>query len=152
VIQRRQIDDRLSQPRAKIDVVEWPDNGREVESRYGRRDPDTGRPEIYLLRGLGRIDRDVRQHRASTDLLLSARLTQHFSQPDRTEVIAEAAFYRIPKRKLSIKGMRSGARSTAVIRPLHHDGRIERVHTRRGSRYRQLNGRHRSTLCAAAGQ
>src|SRR5262249_43402950 len=104
VVECGEIDDCLSQSRAKINVVEGPDNGRKRETGNRRADPEARCPKVGLLRRLGHCAGDVWKHGAAANSVQTARLPQHFVQSYRAEIVSKPPLDRIPHRKLAIEG------------------------------------------------
>ena len=91
VVECGEVDDRLSQSRTKINVIEWPDNRGKRET--GDRDiqPQARCPKVDLLHCFGHRARNVRKQGAASNSVLAAGLPQHFVETNWAQIVSKAA-------------------------------------------------------------
>lgn len=150
VVPRTQIDNRLSQAAAKIDIVKGADGRRDRKARNCDAEPFSS--ETDLLQSLGQIAARVRKQRTSCNLTLTLGLAHGVALSDCAEVIVETSRDGFAERKLARERQLRRARSASGERPLDLNCWVDRVYAGSRTCNGSLHCCHRPALSRAPGK
>ena len=148
VIERGQVRHGLAEAGLEGEVVERTHDGGNAEA--GHADAQSERGEIGLLHGFAEIAVDVRQQGAAGHRHLRAGLTHGLRQPDRAQVVGQAALQRLLERQLAGKRHGRGAARAAAVGSGNLHAGVQGVDAGGGPRHGLFGGADRAALVVAA--
>jgi hypothetical protein len=125
VVPGGEIDDRLRDAAAQIDIVVGTDDSGKGEAGNGNVNFHSFRGKIYLVQGLGEIAAGIGKQGAAGDLALALGQTHGVALAESAKVVFEAAIDGIAKRELAGGRQVGRAAGTAGIRTLDLHGGVD---------------------------
>jgi hypothetical protein len=147
-----EIDDRLRDVAAQVDVVVRADDGGEVEAGDGNMDAQSLGGEVGLLQRFGEVAADVGKQRAAGDLALTLGLERGAIEVCRAKVEVEAALDGVAQGELAGKRELGRARRASGVGALHLHGGIDGGDAIGGSCDGSFDGGDGATVSCASGE
>lgn len=149
IIDRGQVGHRLAEGHLKIVIIERAHHGRHVDT--GEVEVQAERGQVHLLHGFVERAVQVRQQGAARHPHLRAGLVDGIGEPDRAQVVDQAAVQGIIERQPARKLQGGSAGCAAAVGAGDRHGRVEGVDAGGGSGHGLFGHADRAALVVASG-